>query len=97
VSIHVISYKVVPLPINRGAVPCINHVLESTELHLAQPLKLPSSYPLCKAEGMIVMLCHIARNELNASMCIQMNDMFTLLDLHIIVIILPSQPFIFSF
>jgi hypothetical protein len=48
---------------------------------------------LFKAKCTIVMICYIARNEINASMCIQLSDMFTHLDLHTISITLPSHLF----
>lgn len=73
--------------------PCTNDIFESLELCFAQPSKLPLSYSLCKTEGMIVTICYVAKNEMNASMWIKMSDMFTLLDVHTISITLSSHSF----
>jgi hypothetical protein len=81
------------MTISRGIMPCTNHVFESLELHLAQPSKLPSSYLLCKAKGMIIMIYYIAWDEINASVHIQMSDMLTLFDLHTTFITISSHHF----
>jgi hypothetical protein len=64
VGVLVISYEVVPLAYKQSNI--VMHKLTFRELKASFSLafEVPFIYHLCEAEGMFVIVCYIARNEI---------------------------------